>query len=53
MKCNNNILTVRYSQFTISKSFILPDKIDFSSVPHLLIVAPSGNEKNLTGLSRY
>ena len=45
MKCNNNILTVGYSQFGISNGFIPPVKIDFSSVPHLLIVAPSGSGK--------
>lgn len=45
MSFSYNILTVGYSQFTISKGFILPVKIDFSSVPHLLIVAPSGSGK--------
>ncbi len=45
MKSYDNTLVVGVSQFGLDNNIILPVKIDFSSVPHLIIVAPSGSGK--------
>lgn len=41
----DNTLVVGVNRIGLDNGFILPVKIDFSSVPHLLIVAPSGSGK--------
>lgn len=45
MKCYDNKLCVGVSQLGLDNGFVLPVNIDFNSVPHLLIVAPSGSGK--------
>lgn len=45
MMSYDNTLVIGVSQIGISNGFVLPVKIDFSSVPHLIIVAPSGSGK--------
>lgn len=41
----NNVFTVGAEQSALSHGLIIPQKADFSKVPHLLIVAPSGSGK--------
>lgn len=41
----DDTLIVGVNQIGLTNGFILPVRIDFSSVPHLLIVAPSGSGK--------
>lgn len=41
----DDTLIVGVNQIGLTNGFLLPVKIDFSSVPHLLIVAPSGSGK--------
>lgn len=45
MKFNDLILTVGVDQLALSKGLKIPVKVDFGSVPHLLIAAPSGSGK--------
>lgn len=45
MKSYDNTLVVGVSQFGLDNGIILPVNIDFSSAPHLIIVAPSGSGK--------
>lgn len=44
MTCNN-IFTVGAEQSALSHGLIVPQRVDFSRVPHLLIAAPSGSGK--------
>ena len=41
----DDTLIVGVNQIGLTNGFVLPVRIDFSSVPHLLIVAPSGSGK--------
>lgn len=45
MMIYDNSFTVGAEQSALSQHLIIPAKIDFSKVPHLLIVAPSGSGK--------
>lgn len=41
----NNVFTVGAEQSALSHGLLIPQKVDFSKVPHLLIAAPSGSGK--------
>ena len=45
MKSHDNTLVVGVSPKGLNNGFAIPVKIDFSSIPHLIIVAPSGSGK--------
>lgn len=42
---SDDTLIIGVNQIGLTNGFILPVKVDFSSVPHLIIVAPSGSGK--------
>lgn len=45
MMTSDNTVVVGVEQKALAQGLILPQRIDFSKVPHLLIVAPSGSGK--------